>query len=612
MLKKVKYPIALKLVTIVSLLAVVILGAMTVLATYFIRLDVQLTAEENNHVTNRQTATIAEYELNSLRDNTVVFMTALSVLGFDDESVPYFASLFYETNTDVAAMLIPGVIEFINEDFFTSNGVEKNSYYTYLEGSKDLLERAEKGELLFDNATLEFGVPAITMMLPWTGGEEPGALVSILSVEPLTETFGSNATHTSFMINDKNEILIHPDFDIMYSGVNMTNASLVDQMRQNNDENRQIVFEDTQGTEFFGAYTKLPLGDIGVFTIIESSLIFESVNTTLYQNVLLAIAVLSLAIIFIRFFANSIAKPILVLTDASEQIEQGNFSLDLKAHSKDEVGLLTHRFMSMCKGLETFGRFVNLDIARKAMAGTLELGGESKTVTIFFSDIRAFTEISEKLDPSEVILFLNEYMTRMVGCVNETNGAVDKFIGDAVMAVWGASTTTGAIESDAIAAVRTSLMMRAALQRYNILRKEANQPVLRVGCGLNSGDVVAGQIGSLERMEYTVIGDAVNLASRTEMLTKLFCTDILITEATYELVKDYVLVEKMPSVSVKGKEKPVQIYAVINMPDEVEIEGVGKEGPQSLDELRVMLGFPKPDLSTVDVNAEERKYNLER
>ncbi len=553
MVKKVKFPIALKLIVITNFLVVFSLGLVTTLATYFIRLDVQLTAEQSNHTINTQNTTIAQYELDALKDNAVVFATAMSVLGLDHESSSYFTKLFFDSNKDMAAIAVPGFVEFVNVDFFVENEVNEEDFNNFLAVSASSIERAKKGETIVENATASFGIPSVALMLPWSNGVIQSALITVQAVEPLVETFGSGSTNTSFMINDSNEILIHPDYDLMYSAANVSDYSLVEQMRFNNDENRQIIFNDEQGNEYFGAYTKLPMGDIGIITTIESRLVFESVNTVLYQNILLAIAVLFLSIIFIRFFSKSITKPVTILTEASEQIEQGNFSINLKPKSEDEVGLLTSRFVSMCKGLETFGKFVNLDIAQKAMKGDLELGGETKNVTIFFSDIRAFTEISEKLEPTEVVDFLNDYMTRMVECVNETSGTVDKFIGDAVMAVWGASSTEGYPKADALSALRSSLMMRAALREFNVGRGGIKKPIIKIGCGLNSGSVVAGQMGSTRHMEYTVIGDAVNLASRTEMLTKAFCTDILITESTYELVKEYVVVEKMPSVTVKTR-----------------------------------------------------------
>jgi len=193
----------------------------------------------------------------------------------------------------------------------------------------------------------------------------------------------------------------------------------------------------------------------------------------------------------------------------------------------------------------------------------------------------------------------------MIDCVEKTNGVVDKFIGDAVMAHWGTAYSAGSPAKDAYNCVRAALMMRNSLYLMNKERAvdDPANPVIKIGCGINTGIVTAGQLGSEMRMEYTVIGDPVNLASRIEALTKPLAADILISEDTWLLVSDKFVVEEMPSVTVKGKEKPVRIFAVINV--------VGNsKGPQSMAEVRKMLGVEAPEISKVDVNADEKKYNI--
>jgi len=144
-------------------------------------------------------------------------------------------------------------------------------------------------------------------------------------------------------------------------------------------------------------------------------------------------------------------------------------------------------------------------------------------------------------------------------------------------------------------------MMRYALLDFNKDRGGDERPLIHNGCGVNTGPCIAGQIGSMQRMEYTVIGDAVNLASRIEALNKPFGTDILISEYSYDLVKDEVIVEAMPAIKVKGKAEPLTIYAVIKLK--------GAEGPGTLSALRKFLGI-KPPEAAVDVDKEEVKYEV--
>jgi adenylate cyclase len=201
-------------------------------------------------------------------------------------------------------------------------------------------------------------------------------------------------------------------------------------------------------------------------------------------------------------------------------------------------------------------------------------------------------------------MWLNNYLTRMVDCIEKTGGVVDKFIGDGIMAHWGTAFTTGNTATDAGNCIKAALMMRPALAELNS-RQSKDGPVdsgIRIGCGINTGVVTAGQIGSEQRMEYTVVGDPVNLASRAEALNKPLGTDILITEDTWELVKDAFITEEMPPVKVKGKEKPVRIFAVINSKD--------ADGPKTLAEVRTLLGIPVPDTNKVNINAEETKYEI--
>ncbi|MDH5174171.1 MAG: adenylate/guanylate cyclase domain-containing protein, partial [Elusimicrobiota bacterium] len=171
-----------------------------------------------------------------------------------------------------------------------------------------------------------------------------------------------------------------------------------------------------------------------------------------------------------------------------------------------------------------------------------------------------FTAMSEKLPPEEVVDFLNEYFSEMVSVVTKYEGTLDKFIGDALLAVFGAPI---AHPDDARKAVFAALEMQEKLKEFNKNRVMKGKNEIRIGIAVHTGNLVAGNIGSEVRMEYTVIGDTVNLTSRLEPLNKQFGTQILISESTYSEVKDYIEVREIPAVELRGKEEKVKVYDVL-------------------------------------------------
>lgn len=195
------------------------------------------------------------------------------------------------------------------------------------------------------------------------------------------------------------------------------------------------------------------------------------------------------------------------------------------------------------------------------------LGGVRKPVTILFSDVRDFTSISENARPEELVAQLNEYLSGMVDCILQEGGTLHKFIGDAVMAVWG-DTVSGGTEEDARRAVRAALGMFRRLSELNERWVAEGRIPMRMGVGVNHGEVVVGNIGSTRRMEFTVIGDPVNLASRLEGTTKEFRCDILIGEEVHPLIRGAFLLRPAGRIQVKGRSKPVTVYEVLGEANE--------------------------------------------
>jgi len=190
----------------------------------------------------------------------------------------------------------------------------------------------------------------------------------------------------------------------------------------------------------------------------------------------------------------------------------------------------------------------------------LKLGGDKKDLSVLFSDIRGFTTVSEQLTPEELVHLLNEYLTAMTGLVFDHDGLLDKYMGDAIMAVYGAPLDQ---PDHARRACLTALGMMAALKKLQEKWTTEGKPVLDIGIGINSGDMVVGNMGSEMRFDYTVMGDSVNLGSRLEGINKEYGTNIVISEFTYAQVKDTLFCRELDSVRVKGKLEPVRIYELL-------------------------------------------------
>ena len=278
--------------------------------------------------------------------------------------------------------------------------------------------------------------------------------------------------------------------------------------------------------------------------------------------------------------ARSVTKPVKELAQMAQKVREGDYTSQIRNDKEDEIGFLADSFNHMTQGLAErnrilglLGKVVSEEIATELLKGELKLGGESREVTVLFADLRGFTALCENREPEMIVNLLNRYLTAMTSIIENHVGVVDKYIGDAIMALFGAPVKR---EDDAQNAIRCSLEMCKQLVLINAEFSLEGLPMLTMGIGINTGVMVAGNMGSESRHNYTVIGDSVNLSSRLEGLTKIYGVPVIVSDSTRSACPEFSYRE-LDRVQVKGRNEPLTIYQPLGL--------VSKLGVDELAEL---------------------------
>lgn len=637
---KSRHSIGTKLIVIISALVIVSLGMITVIVSHSVSNDTRISAEENNRTINRRTADDTENRINSVISSAGMFLDLLQSAQDDIETAEN-TSMFFKRNQNIAAIVLPETERtFLNTPFFIQHELDTSLVDSYIAIEADSLEAAEYGTFVLKNASPVFNTPVISMFYPIYNGTKDRVVIIIYSSEELSDSFSSGSTNLSFFINNEGEILIHPDISLMMDAADVSKSYLVQQMADSKTSNSQITYREDEA-EYIGAFKKFSNGNGAVLTIVKSSVILEAVNATTRRNVYLTIAVLSLAILIIYMFSKSLSSPLRQLTAVADEINRANFNTDLfetlNTNRKDEIGVLIKSTQQEREILNTFTKLTNKGVTEAIVLKKIDFEPHLKDITIFFSDIRGFTAISDGFknrfgeeSAAEIIGFLNDYMSRMVTCITNSGGTVDKFEGDAIMACWGVLRNDDLdceltleehinklqrkqnkifseeekaalikkredfqknhaqhVMDDAISAIKASIAMRYSLMKYNkdaeaFTEAHKNEPYakykphIRIGSGLNTGRATVGFMGSFDKMEFTSIGDAVNFASRTEASNKPCGTDLLITEDTYNLLKKRYIRCEENNFTISEEDLPCEIIAE-QIPVEFEVKGKGTQ-----------------------------------
>lgn len=584
-----KFSIRFKLLGITTILLTLSISVMIYFASIFFKETISVMIQDYNLSLARLLGDVVKSDIENLIYRADIFTnTKMNSASGNTKSLE--EKYFLNNPSVVSIQILKKDTVLKNFSFFNSSyskdyPFSEDKFISLLEERKELLNRSKLGSAYILNISKYLDYPMLALVSP-----KP-ELDNTTTVQFVTPSYFLDSIRSSQQSDFFELHIVDSQGNKIFStqdALDLSNFPIIEKMLSSGIDNGSQKFEH-KSISYLGSFRIIDTYGLGIISSVPEEKAFEAVYRIQNQNLLLLIMTLSLAFLLVYLFAKTLSIPIIRLVSATEKIEKGIFELDIEPTTNDEIGMLTSSFKHMASGLlerqrikEEFGKFVNPEIAERALKGEIMLGGEKKNCTVFFSDIRSFTAMSESKEPEEVVEILNEYFTQMVDCVHLTGGIVDKFIGDAVMAHWGAVVSN---QSDPKNAVDSALLMRKALISLNEkLVREGNNPI-RIGCGINSGPVIAGQIGSQKRLEFTVIGDAVNLASRVEYLNKDFGTDILISESTYlQLDGEYDCLP-MKEILVRGKEKPQQTYAVLGKVSD-------SNRPKDLASLRILVGIP--------------------
>lgn len=422
--------------------------------------------------------------------------------------------------------------------------------------------------------------PGITAAYPvYDDGKELTAVIGIdVALNDLSsflETLRVGENGVAFIADENGRVVAYPQVDLARAEgeafrpvqVSEVGESWVMAAYQTYQSNHQQQFTITDsGQRYIASFTPITavIGKewyIGV--VVPEDDFVGNIKRTNQISLLISLLILLLAIIVAIFVSRTISRPIVLLANETRKIANLDLDNRLKISSPiSEVQLLDESISAMKTGLQAFKRYVPADLVRQLISTGKEarLGGDQRELTILFTDIANFTSRSEGMDAETLMLQLSHYMGEMATIVMDQNGTVDKYVGDGMMAFWGAPADN---PDHAFYACRAALICRDRIACLNKEWRANGQLHFPTRFGIHTGQTLVGNIGSAERMNYTVLGDSVNLANRLEAINDIYGTAIIVSEATYQQVADHFHFRPLDRVTVRGMRQGVLLYELV-------------------------------------------------
>ena len=428
---------------------------------------------------------------------------------------------------------------------------------------------------------VDSGRPGISAACPVANaaGILKGVVAMDISLGELSEFMRTNRISDNglmFIMDQNNKLIAFPDSERMLDIVDgkivtVRVEELKEQwirtaVRRNEDNNETHFSYESGGKTFLAYFSKFPetFGKEWQIVVIAPEDDFLGlVKATHRATLKISGVILCIAILVGFIFARNLSKPIEQLTKEVRKIQ--DFNLEGKVNIPSfiyEIRMLSNALDSMKTGLMGFGRYVPGELVRELIKSGEEVtpGGREIELTLFFSDITGFTSIAEEIPARELMVNLSEYLDIMTKVILEEKGTVDKYIGDAVMAFWGAPIAN---EAHALCACRAALICQRFIDDLNRRWHDSNRLPFKTRMGLHTDFTIVGNMGSEERLSYSVIGDGVNLASRLESVNKIYNTGIIISQSTFRYVRNEFILRPLDIITVKGKSKSIKIYELM-------------------------------------------------
>jgi adenylate cyclase len=590
---KAKFSIQFKLMVVISSVLAITTSAIISLATYFFKTDNKVRILETNLELVRVVELKVRADLNAVVDKGKQLALTLKQDFKFQQQREFFLQQFFKNDSNFIYL---GVFNLKDDKFVSVESLYNTAYLNKVSLEKkdinDVIERNQaefkksfSGISTLINASQGFQEPIICISIPPLEEDDDKTndviLVIMIKLEIILDAFKKSGITETFMVSGDGTVIAHHDPKLVLGGKNLIESPIVRGMLSSQTTNGQQSFEGEDGRRYLGSFQKLKyrFSNIGIISSIPEDKAFEAVYEIQERNIYIMIISLCISLVVIVIFAKSLSSPILSLLDETVKISKGMFKLNIQRTTNDEVGILTDYFITMAKGLEErekvksiLGSMIDPVVVQEAMNDLVALKrGSEKTITAFFSDVAGFSNISEQLKSVDLASLLNEYLSAMTLILQRHNGVLDKYIGDAIVGIFGAPVD---VTNHSIKACHASLQMitkLGELREYwvknNLYSKEAQEMDVRIG--LNAGPAKVGFMGTDNMGSFTMMGDTVNLAARLEAAGKDYGVNILISEMIKDNIQNEFFIRELDLVRVKGKNEPVKLYELISTASDI-------------------------------------------